>query len=90
MNKGKYLNMIGLQNEAIAYFIKSVSIIHEVSKEDEELIWKIENARIKMEKAVQEGKTLTDVDVVNLSQELDEYLVEIQKKGLIKRVLWLS
>ncbi|MFD3271044.1 helix-turn-helix domain-containing protein [Paenibacillus dendritiformis] len=90
MNKGKYLNAIGLQNEAIAYFIKSVSILHELSEEDEELICKIENARIKMEKAVQEGKNLTDVDVVNLSQELDDYLVEIQKKGLIKRVLWLS
>ncbi|WGU93333.1 helix-turn-helix domain-containing protein [Paenibacillus dendritiformis] len=90
MNKGKYLNAIGLQNEAIAYLIKSVSILHELSEEDEELICKIENARIKMEKAVQEGKSLTDVDVVNLSQELDDYLVEIQKKGLIKRVLWLS
>lgn len=90
MNKGKFLNMIGLHNDAVACFVKSVSILYEISKEDEELICKIENARIKMEKAVQEGKNLTDVDVVNLSQELDEYLVEIQKKGLIKRVLWLS
>ncbi|WII37633.1 helix-turn-helix domain-containing protein [Paenibacillus thiaminolyticus] len=90
MNKGKYLNAIGLQNEAIAYLIKSVSILHELSEEDEELICRIENARIKMEKAVQERKNLTDADVVNLSQELDDYLVEIQKKGLIKRVLWLS
>ncbi|MGG4397351.1 helix-turn-helix domain-containing protein [Paenibacillus thiaminolyticus] len=90
MNKGKFLNMIGLHNEAVACLVKSVSILYEISKEDEELICKIEKTRIKMEKAVQEGKNLTDVDVVNLSQELDEYLVEIQKKGLIKRVLWLS
>ncbi|BFH71686.1 hypothetical protein J27TS7_56800 [Paenibacillus dendritiformis] len=82
--------MIGLHNEAVACLVKSVSILYEISKEDEELICKIEKTRIKMEKAVLEGKNLTDVYVVNLSQELDEYLVEIQKKGLIKRVLWLS
>ncbi|MFW5438814.1 Spo0E family sporulation regulatory protein-aspartic acid phosphatase [Paenibacillus apiarius] len=90
IKKGKYFNKIGKQNEAVDSFIKSVNMFEELSEADETLIRKIENTRLLMIKAVQEGKNFTDDDVVQLSQELDTYLVEIQKKGLIKRVMWTS
>ena len=90
IKKGKYFNKIGKQNEAVDSFIKSVTMFEALSEADETLIRKIENTRLLMIKAVQEGKNFTDDDVVQLSQELDTYLVEIQKKGLIKRVMWTS
>ncbi|RJG23703.1 aspartyl-phosphate phosphatase Spo0E family protein [Paenibacillus thiaminolyticus] len=58
------------------------SPINEISDADEV---KIERTRHMLKQAVQSGKKFTDYDVVQLSQKLDEYLLEIQKKRLIRR-----
>ncbi|MCE5173147.1 aspartyl-phosphate phosphatase Spo0E family protein [Paenibacillus profundus] len=51
------------------------------------LLCKIEKTRQKLRQAIDSGKTFTDGDVIELSQQLDEYLVEIQKKKLIKKAM---
>ncbi|BFH18119.1 aspartyl-phosphate phosphatase Spo0E family protein [Paenibacillus melissococcoides] len=61
------------------------SPINEISDADEVLLLKIERTRHMLKQAVQSGKKFTDYDVVQLSQKLDEYLLEIQKKRLIRR-----
>ncbi|MFL1676128.1 aspartyl-phosphate phosphatase Spo0E family protein [Paenibacillus dendritiformis] len=61
------------------------SPINEINDADEILLLKIEQTRHMLKQAVQNGKQFTDCDVVQLSQKLDKYLLEIQKKRLIRR-----
>ncbi|MDG0873146.1 aspartyl-phosphate phosphatase Spo0E family protein [Paenibacillus thiaminolyticus] len=61
------------------------SPINEINDADEILLLKIEQTRHMLKQAVQNGKKFTDCDVVQLSQKLDKYLLEIQKKRLIRR-----
>ncbi|EPY14427.1 MULTISPECIES: aspartyl-phosphate phosphatase Spo0E family protein [Paenibacillus] len=60
---------------------------NEISLSDEILLDEIEKAREQLQEALEEGKTFTDVEVIELSQRLDEYLVEIQKKRLLKKAI---
>ncbi|EJW14888.1 aspartyl-phosphate phosphatase Spo0E family protein [Paenibacillus alvei] len=60
---------------------------NEISLSDEILLDEIEKAREQLQEALEAGKTFTDADVIELSQRLDEYLVEIQKKRLLKKAI---
>ncbi|MCM3292020.1 aspartyl-phosphate phosphatase Spo0E family protein [Paenibacillus sp. MER 180] len=60
---------------------------NEISLSDEKLLDAIEKAREQLQGALEEGKTFTDSEIIELSQQLDEYLVEIQKKRLLKKAI---
>ncbi|MCY7483562.1 aspartyl-phosphate phosphatase Spo0E family protein [Paenibacillus alvei] len=60
---------------------------NEISLSDEILLDEIEKAREQLQEALEAGKTFTDAYVIELSQRLDEYLVEIQKKRLLKKAI---
>ncbi|MCY9533168.1 MULTISPECIES: aspartyl-phosphate phosphatase Spo0E family protein [Paenibacillus] len=60
---------------------------NETSLSDEMLLDEIEKAREQLQEAFDGGKTFTDAEVIELSQQLDEYLVEIQKKRLLKKAI---
>ncbi|MDT8979648.1 XRE family transcriptional regulator [Paenibacillus sp. chi10] len=85
--KGKWLHRWGKNSEAVDCYIQSVSMFVELTENDIELLRKMERTRLKMMNAAKTGRNLTDVSVVQLSQELDTYIVEIQKKGIFKNYL---
>lgn len=87
INKGKWLHRWEKNSEAIDCYIQSVSMFVELTENDIELLRKMERTRLKMMNAAKTGRNLTDVSVVQLSQELDTYIVEIQKKGIFKNSL---
>ncbi|GAV14402.1 XRE family transcriptional regulator [Paenibacillus sp. NAIST15-1] len=87
INKGKWMHRWGKNSEAIDCYIQSVSMFVELTEADEALLRKMERTRLKMMNAAKTGRNLTDVSVVQLSQELDTYIVEIQKKGIFKNSL---
>lgn len=85
--KGKWLHRWGKNSEAVDCYIQSVSMFVELTENDIELLRKMERTRLKMMNAAKTGRNLTDDSVVQLSQELDTYIVEIQKKGIFKNSL---
>lgn len=85
--KGKWLHRWGKNSEAIDCYIQSVSMFVELTEADEVLLRKMECTRLNMMNAAKTGRNLTDTSVVQLSQELDTYIVEIQKKGILKNSL---
>ncbi|NOJ72134.1 Spo0E family sporulation regulatory protein-aspartic acid phosphatase [Paenibacillus alvei] len=87
INKGKWLHRWGKNSEAVDCYIQSVSMFAELTEDDEALLRKMERTRLKMMSAAKTGRNLTDASVVQLSQELDTYIVEIQKKGILKNSL---
>lgn len=87
INKGKWLHRWGKNSEAVDCYIQSVSMFVELTENDIELLRKMERTRLKMMNAAKTGRNLTDTSVVQLSQELDTYIVEIQKKGIFKNSL---
>ncbi|UHA72209.1 aspartyl-phosphate phosphatase Spo0E family protein [Paenibacillus sp. 481] len=54
---------------------------------DSDLLKKIAAHRKKLVDAVENGLSLTDDYVIKLSQELDDVLLEAQKKHLLKKAL---
>ncbi|KJB88364.1 hypothetical protein AZ66_07945 [Paenibacillus sp. E194] len=87
INKGKWLHRWGKNSEAVDCYIQSVSMFVELTENDIELLRKMERTRLNMMNAAKIGRNLTDTSVVQLSQELDTYIVEIQKKGIFKNSL---
>lgn len=85
--KGKWLYRWGKNREAVDCYIQSVSMFVELTEHDIELLRKMERTRLKMMSAAKTGQNLTETSVVQLSQELDTYIVEIQKKGILKSSL---
>jgi len=58
-----------------------------LTETDEALLRQLEQTRLNMISAVADGRNLTDATVVRLSQELDGYIVEFQKKSILKRAV---
>ncbi|RJG17890.1 aspartyl-phosphate phosphatase Spo0E family protein [Paenibacillus thiaminolyticus] len=54
---------------------------------DEELfiLQKVEELRLRLKRAVGTIKSLSDERVVKLSQELDSYILQLQKKNYLNR-----
>lgn len=78
---------INRQKEAIDYFKKGISMFTRLTETDEALLRQLEQTRLNMISAVADGRNLTDATVVRLSQELDGYIVEFQKKSILKRAV---
>ncbi|MCM3292021.1 XRE family transcriptional regulator [Paenibacillus sp. MER 180] len=89
-NKGRWLHRFGKIDEAVECYIKSVSVYVVLTENDEALLRKMERARLQMISVAETGRNLTDSSVVQLSQELDDYIVEIQKRGILKRFLLME
>lgn len=87
INKGKVMSGINRQKEAIDYFKKGISMFTRLTETDEALLRQLEQSRLNMISAVADGRNLTDATVVRLSQELDGYIVEFQKKSILKRAV---
>ncbi|SYX82149.1 XRE family transcriptional regulator [Paenibacillus alvei] len=87
INKGKVMSGINRQKEAIDYFKKGISMFTRLTETDEALLRQLEQTRLNMISAVADGRNLTDATVVRLSQELDGYIVEFQKKSILKRAV---
>lgn len=86
INKGKLLSGMNRQKEAIDFFKKGITMFTRLTDTDEALLRQMEQTRLNMISAVEAGRNLTDASVVRLSQELDGYIVEIQKKSILKRL----
>ncbi|MBN3523578.1 Spo0E family sporulation regulatory protein-aspartic acid phosphatase [Paenibacillus apiarius] len=54
---------------------------------DDELTEKIQNLRQQLVKAVNQKKGFTDSEVIMISQELDVYILESQKKRYVSKEL---
>ncbi|MCM3292022.1 aspartyl-phosphate phosphatase Spo0E family protein [Paenibacillus sp. MER 180] len=87
INKGKVMSGMNRQKEAIDYFKKGISMFTRLTETDEALLRQLEQTRLNMISAVADGRNLTDATVVRLSQELDGYIVEFQKKSILKRAV---
>lgn len=87
LNKGKWLHQWGKNSEAVDCYIRSVRMFVELTAAEEALLRKMEWTRLNMMSLAKTGRNLTDTSVVQLSQELDTYIVEIQKKGILKSSL---
>lgn len=86
INKGKLLSGMNRQKEAVDFFKKGITMFTRLTDTDEALLRQMEQTRLNMISAVEAGRNLTDASVVRLSQELDGYIVEIQKKSILKRL----